>query len=310
MNIFFTLKSPFFGARQRMCRTISALSFEWIQEKRVHETAQTKDSCVAVFLHGLLGNRKNWRSFTRMFSQRFPGWGVLSVDLRGHGDSPRGMPPHNLEACANDLHELFQQQLNGQPPTALCGHSFGGKVALQYFNQALSKGRPVPRQTWILDTLPGLVSAEKSSVTTVLNAIKASPTTFKNKEEMVELLMQKDIAREVALWLTTNLQPADSKYALKWVFHLDIAEQLFTSYCNTSLWPLLDSNLLPQHAGISFIRAGKNKDWDEKTLLSFDNITAKQSNICLHVIPDAGHWLHIESPQNVLSLMSSSFIVN
>src|SRR5690606_41911913 len=40
-----------------------------------------------LFLHGILGRRSNWRSFSRRWVAARPGWGAVLVDLRGHGDS-------------------------------------------------------------------------------------------------------------------------------------------------------------------------------------------------------------------------------
>jgi len=68
----------------------------------------------------------------------FPAFDGLVVSHRAHGGSDAGPEPHNLFACAEDLHHLLQDM--GRQPDVLCGHSFGGKVALAYSQQALEKG--------------------------------------------------------------------------------------------------------------------------------------------------------------------------
>jgi hypothetical protein len=73
----------------------------------------------AVVLHGLLGQRRNWRNFTsKMASEvvqetRKP-WKMLTVDLRCHGESNKlkGFhTPHDLKNSASDLLKFVQQTL-------------------------------------------------------------------------------------------------------------------------------------------------------------------------------------------------------
>jgi pimeloyl-ACP methyl ester carboxylesterase len=58
------------------------------------------------------------------------------VDLRGHGRSEPGEPPHTLAACAEDLRALFDEIPNLE---AISGHSYGGKDALATRANAPSK---------------------------------------------------------------------------------------------------------------------------------------------------------------------------
>ena len=113
-----------------------------------HERIARSDAAPARWLaltHGIYGAGSNWRSIARKLNERRPEWGVVLVDLRQHGRSEPGEPPHTIAACADDLRALFGE-LGGVD--AVAGHSFGGKVALAT--------RPLiqPRQTWVLDASP------------------------------------------------------------------------------------------------------------------------------------------------------------
>src|SRR5262245_66166429 len=79
------------------------------------------------FLHGILGRGNNLRTIARRFVEARPEWTALLVDLRGHGDSPKGNPTPSLEAAARDVAKLAGRAK--EPVRALGGHSFGGKVA-------------------------------------------------------------------------------------------------------------------------------------------------------------------------------------
>ena len=88
-------------------------------------------------MHGILGSLKNWKTPSRKVIARHPHYQALLVDHRGHGASEPGAPPHTLEACAADVHELLRS-LNLKPDI-LCGHSFGGKIALAYVKEGLER---------------------------------------------------------------------------------------------------------------------------------------------------------------------------
>lgn len=60
---------------------------------------------------------------------------ALLVDHRGHGASEPGAAPHTLRACAADVRELLRS-LNLRCDM-MCGHSYGGKVALAYVKAGL-----------------------------------------------------------------------------------------------------------------------------------------------------------------------------
>ena len=99
----------------------------------------------ALLCHGILGSRRNWRSFARKLVDRQPDLGVVAVDLRNHGDSPPLDGPHTLASCAADLARLSEQL--GIQPAILIGHSFGGKVVLKHA-ESLPAGL---EQVWVLD---------------------------------------------------------------------------------------------------------------------------------------------------------------
>lgn len=78
-----------------------------------------------VILHGLLGSSRNWQAAGRDIAEHFE---VFAVDLRGHGDSPHD-PDLSFEACAADALAFLDER--GLEKAVLCGHSFGGKIALR-----------------------------------------------------------------------------------------------------------------------------------------------------------------------------------
>ncbi|HEX7640085.1 MAG TPA: alpha/beta hydrolase [Burkholderiaceae bacterium] len=81
--------------------------------------------CIA-FVHGALHDHSVWTLLARWFAHH--GFGVLAVDLPGHGRS-EGPPPASIEAAADWLLGLLDAA--GAPAAHLVGHSMGSLVALE-----------------------------------------------------------------------------------------------------------------------------------------------------------------------------------
>lgn len=81
---------------------------------------------VAVLLHGN-GAHAHW--WDALVPALVPGWRLVVPHLRGHGESAWPEPPgYRMEDFAADLSAVLAALAPG--PTALVGHSMGGRVAL------------------------------------------------------------------------------------------------------------------------------------------------------------------------------------
>ena len=66
-------------------------------------------------------------------------------------------------------------------PFALIGHSLGGKVAMEALRLMAEARQALPRQTWVLDSQPGLVHDDmeaRSGVSHVLKVVHVSPVVI------------------------------------------------------------------------------------------------------------------------------------
>jgi triacylglycerol esterase/lipase EstA (alpha/beta hydrolase family) len=88
-----------------------------------------------IFLHGLLGNKRNFSSIARSLCGRLQQpRRILGLDLRNHGDNcllPSSSTHHHHDmsytSMARDV--LHFMDANEMPTAELIGHSVGGKVA-------------------------------------------------------------------------------------------------------------------------------------------------------------------------------------
>ncbi|WP_431284608.1 alpha/beta fold hydrolase [Humitalea sp. 24SJ18S-53] len=90
---------------------------------RLHAT-EAGDGPPLVLLHGLFGAAANWGAIQKALSASYR---VIALDLRNHGQSPRG-PSMDYAAMAVDVAETLAAM--GARPATVIGHSMGGKVAM------------------------------------------------------------------------------------------------------------------------------------------------------------------------------------
>ena len=89
-----------------------------------------------VFLHAFPLNRAMWEPQVRALSGTFR---VITVDLRGHGDSDAVLWNFPLSLYAEDVHALLAHLHVSQP--VLVGLSMGGYVLFAYYRQYAQRVR-------------------------------------------------------------------------------------------------------------------------------------------------------------------------
>ncbi|KAF1789500.1 Alpha/Beta hydrolase fold [Phytophthora cactorum] len=166
-------------------------------------------------------------------------------------------------------------------PTAVLGHSFGGKVALTYLQQCMQHARAPPSQVWVLDSLPGTGTRD----------VLVIPLPIRAKAQLIKDLQGHGVALGEAQWLTTNLRlTSKSPELYEWKMDVDVIEQLFRSFLGSDLWPVVENP--PATEGkdveIHFVHASKNNMWTSELL---DRLDAQQENqVYHHLLEKSGHW--------------------
>ena len=247
-------------------------------------------------LHGILGSAKNWLSFARRLVEQAPDLRLLLVDLRCHGASHGPDEPHTIAACSTDLMAL--ENALGRPVDLVIGHSFGGKVALQF----AAHTQEVPRWVWVLDTIPAPLvpppTAETSFVLEVITSLRAIQMPLAERADVVKQLTALGLSRQIGLWMTTNLRRTEAGFV--WCFDLDGIEALLMDYYRLDGWRLL-ANASPGQR-IEIVRAERSDLWDSETRGTLEKL-ASNAGLGLHLLKDTGHWVHIDNPDGLLDLI-------
>lgn len=248
-----------------------------------------------LILHGILGSGSNWRSFGRRLAQDLPSWGFVLVDLRAHGQSTHAPPPHSVQSAADDLIRLEGRL--GVRVNAVLGHSFGGKVAL-----ALADQNPTRlEQVWVLDSQPGSKLEELNSARTaaVVRMLEQMPGVLPSRERFVEIVEEQGHDRMFAAWLAMNLRRADDGYRLR--VDMSAIRALFESYYRTDLWHVVETHTKAQD--MRFVIGGRSEVIGPEDRARLQAIAAREPHVSLHILENAGHWLHVDDPEGLYSVV-------
>ncbi len=241
-----------------------------------------------LFLHGILGSGTNMRTLAQAFVQSDSSLAIYLVDLRLHGRSRAFTPPHDVRACARDLVAL--ESTLAEPVVGVLGHSFGGKVALAYHAE-----RPRLSRVVTLDSDPGSrpdrIGSEQT--TEVLQMLDRAPRHYKKREEFIDYVSAQGHSRAIADWLAMNLQRRPDGFALQ-VDLLGI-HALLDSYFASDLWSVLEQS----RADVDIVIGGRSRVWDQAHRTRVEGLAEHKSTLRVHVLPEAGHWVHVDDPAGV-----------
>jgi len=255
---------------------------------------------LALLLHGALGSGNNLRSLATKLGQLRPEYRFCLVDLRHHGESQGAPPPNTLESCANDLAALIAEL--GKEPEVIAGHSFGGKTALMF--SQLFPGRT--RQLWILDSNPGAQEPTGANeVIRVIQAVRSTTTPASERALVVQELTGQGLSTGTANWLATNLQRRPEGFV--WRFNLDAIYELMLDYFRVDLWPVLESGTADSDFRV--VVAERSDRWAPENRLRLATMletVRAHGTVELHIVPNAGHWLHVDNPAFLLELMGQN----
>ena len=262
-----------------------------LHSERVHAPGQEPGHW-AFLLHGIYGAGRNWNAVFRRLVERRPEWGVIPVDLRGHGQSPALAPPHDLAACVADLDRLADTL--PRRPEAVIGHSFGGKVALLYGDEPAHG----VRQTWVVDSTPD-ARAPQGSAWRMLEVLRSAPGPFATREDGVRAVLDHGYPRPVAQWMTTNLVPDGDRY--RWRLDPDLMEALLRDFFRTDAWPAVEH---PHGPDLHFIRATESSILDEEACHRLEAAGLGTGRVHVHHV-EGGHWLNADNPEAVVELLAA-----
>ncbi len=239
------------------------------------------DGPPVLFLHGLFGSGRIWRSLAAQLASE---WRCLLVDLRGHGSSPK-LPPLTYPAMAEDLCALLDRE--GLAEAALVGHSMGGKVAMTL---ALAHPERVPRLA-VLDIAPVAYAPERlAPIVDALRALKLDGIRRRADADRQLAAAIPDPA--VRGFLLTNLQIGPE--GARWRLDLALIREFLPELSGFPEEILASA----RYSGPALFLHGARSDYVRDAHRAA--ILGRFPRARLEQVPGAGHWLHWERPRQVV----------
>lgn len=259
-------------------------------------TAPTgKPSRAMLVLHGMLGSGGNFRSFAKSLAAACPDWAFVLVDLRAHGQSQDAPPPHTLDAAAEDLVRLGKTL--DLPVRGVLGHSFGGKVALAYADK---RGADLD-YLFVLDSTPsvrpeGMTRVEAARVIDLLESL---PWPLPSRERFFELLTEKGLSKSIIEWLAMNVRRDGDVFRFR--LDLQVVRALLADYFQRDLWSVLEQPSVPRQTHV--VIGGRSDTVSEADRARLASIASRETSLHVHELPRAGHWVHVDDPEGLLSIV-------
>lgn len=252
-----------------------------------------------IFLHGILGSGSNWRSFAKQIVSAKKGWGAVLVDLRLHGDSQSGFsPPHTVRAAAKDVADLVATLPASGHVGAVLGHSFGGKVAIELARDV------APEHLFVIDSTPSARPDRRGSEDTqhIVDLLMTLPEAFESRAAFSAWVEGRGVSRPTAMWLAMNVKPEPN--TTRFVFRTDLSgiRALLEDYFVLDAWDVLEDP--PNGMQSHFVVGGKSDIVDAADLAHAERCP----RMTVDVIPGAGHWVHVDAPDALRSLVLERMI--
>jgi 2-succinyl-6-hydroxy-2,4-cyclohexadiene-1-carboxylate synthase len=238
-----------------------------------------------LLLHGFTGSGQSWAAQTAVFSHHFR---TITIDLLGHGrtDSPANPDRYQMEQAAADIIAILEKQkVDGKRQKFhLLGYSMGGRLALY-----LALNYPEWFCSLVLESAsPGLDTAVKRAERTKQDNDLADWIEANGIEAFVNRWEQ------LPLWASQSQLTQETRLALRQQRLQNNPAGLANSLRGMgtgrqpSLWPYLPQLNLPV-----LLLAGA---LDLKFIAINQQMAAQIPQSQLHIIPGAGHTIHLERP--------------
>jgi len=228
-----------------------------------------------VFLHGIGGNRSNWRDQLPAFAADFT---AVAWDARGYGGSDDYDGPLDFADFSGDLLRLLDHFR--APRAHLCGLSMGGRIAMDFHDRHPERVASLT----LCDTQPGLAQMPSEKRREFIRLRQEPLRAGKRPVDMAPEVARSLIGPRAVPGAFERL--IDSMAAL----HVDSYLKTIEASFLYERAPALENIRVPVH-----IVVGADDRLTPPEIARA--MAARIAGARLTVIPDAGHLANLEQPQ-------------
>ncbi len=244
-----------------------------------------------IFLHGILGQGRNWQSIAKNFSKNFQ---CLLIDQRGHGKSFHPSKGFELKDYSNDISDLLEK-LGWEEPVNLLGHSMGGRVAVHFASQHPEKVKKLV----VVDIGP---TSDWSSMQSIIDKLNFVPVPFASREDARSFFENEFLDRYKSKMLMeffdSNITERNGEY--DWVFYKPGIIQTLENSRSRDHWGEFKNLKMPT----LLIRGELSDDLKRE---DFQKVIDNNELIEGVEVKGAGHWVHAEKPREVIEVLRKFF---
>lgn len=229
-----------------------------------------------IVIHGLFGMLDNWTTLARRWAER--GFEVHTLDLRNHGRS-FWSDRMSISDMSEDV--ALYMQYNGIQQAIVLGHSLGGKVAMKFACTFPDK----VEKLIVADISPRYYAPHHQNIVSALNVLYDHHITSR---EQAKSLLNEHIKEEStqAFLLKSLYLSDDNTYKLR--FNLKAIDRSMED-----LGGGLGANEI--FLGDTLFLKGEKSSYISPR--DIDDIATHFPNSEVVSIPNTGHWLHSEQPE-------------
>ena len=228
-----------------------------------------------IIMHGMFGMLDNWQLIAKKLSEEYL---VYLVDLRNHGRSPHSTE-FGYDVMADDLLEFMQN--NWLHHAYIIGHSMGGKVAMKF---ALDNPDMVDKLI-VVDIAP---KAYKGNHEPIIDALMGLDLSKINSRTEAEAYLRTKIDEESTVQFILKNLSREKDGSYNWKMNLPVIVEHYREI-------LGHKETDEQYEGPTLFVKGEQSSY----ILTeeFPDYLHNFPNAKLSVVPNAGHWVHAENPE-------------
>jgi len=247
------------------------------------EERGTIEQTTLVLLHGFTGSATSWGQHLDVFA--YYGFRVLALDMLGHGqsDAPQDTQRYTIEQCQADILAVLVERGVREGKAILLGYSMGGRIALYTAFSGFFRAL-------ILESAsPGLVDPI------------ARAQRVKSDEQLATRIERNGIEAFVNYWEHLPLFASQQRLPLerRQALHRQRMQNRAIGLANsqrgvgTGTQPTLQERLKTLTIPVLLITG----ILDSKFCTIAQHMAQSLPSARLHIVPDAGHTVHLEQPE-------------
>ena len=239
-----------------------------------------------IVLHGLFGMLDNWQALAKEFACFFE---THIIDLRNHGRSFHANQ-HNYELMSEDLLKYLNAYKLDE--VSLIGHSMGGKAVMTF---ACMYPERVEKLV-VVDIAPKYYPPHHQEILSALNAVEQAK--IKSRKDADQILSQFFSESTIRQFLLKNLYWKSST-ELTFKFNLQVLSDQIEN-----VGQALYTNALFEKPTLFIV--GQASTYIKETDLELIEYHFPDFEIV--EIPESGHWVHAENPDQFFDNVSRFLI--